>query len=75
MFAGFEFFRRGSYEQARLCIKPHMLRVLAPAKPESVTMDLKELAENAEWRYDEKQQALYIKSRTYSACQYSIRLP
>lgn len=56
-------------------VKPHILRVVVPAKPGSVKLDLKELAENDEWRYDEQQQAVYIKSRTYSACQYSISFP
>ncbi|MCX5771703.1 MAG: glycoside hydrolase family 31 protein [Candidatus Hydrogenedentes bacterium] len=56
-------------------VKPHILRILLPAKPASVSLDLRALAEGAEWRYDEQRHVLTVKSSTFSPCQYVVKLP
>lgn len=54
-------------------VKPHILRILAPHKPASVTLDLKQLAEGPEWQYDAKKQVLTVRSRIFSPCQYVVK--
>ncbi len=42
--------------------RPHLLRVLAPAKPKSVTRDGAPLAEGAAWRYTPETQRLVVRT-------------
>jgi alpha-glucosidase (family GH31 glycosyl hydrolase) len=53
--------------------KPHILRVLLPAKPVAVSLDGQPLAEGQHWSYDLAQHRLWIKTQTYAAGQYVIR--
>ena len=52
--------------------KPHILRVLLPAKPTQVTLDGKALVEAGDWRYDEKDQRLWVKTKSYTEGKYRI---
>jgi len=52
--------------------KPHILRVLMPRKPQAITLDEKPLAEGTDWRYDEPNQRLWIKTATYQDGRYKI---
>ena len=52
---------------------PHILRILAKAKPASVMRDGKELAEGLEWFYKEAKQRLAIRTQDYGEGTYAIR--
>lgn len=54
--------------------KPHILRILLPAKPKSIQLDGKDLAEDHEWRYEPNTQHLWVKTQSYSSGQYRITL-
>jgi alpha-glucosidase (family GH31 glycosyl hydrolase) len=53
--------------------KPHILRILLPAKPTEVRLDGKLLAEGVDWRHDDVDQRLWVKTRVYEVGRYSIR--
>jgi len=52
--------------------KPHILRILMPEAPKTVQLDGKDLAETTDWRYDETNRRLWIKTASYTAGQYRI---
>ena len=52
--------------------KPHILRILMPESPKTVQLDGKDLAETTDWRYDETNRRLWIKTASYTAGQYRI---
>jgi alpha-D-xyloside xylohydrolase len=52
--------------------KPHILRLLLPAKPARVTLDGKTLVEGNDWRYDDADQRLWIKTQSYAEGRYVI---
>lgn len=52
--------------------KPHILRVLMPKKPTGITLDGTPLAEGTDWRYDEANQRLWVKTKDYAAAKYVI---
>jgi alpha-glucosidase (family GH31 glycosyl hydrolase) len=52
--------------------KPHILRVLLESKPVSVALDGKTLSETGEWRYDQKDRRLWIKTSSYEGGKYLI---
>jgi alpha-D-xyloside xylohydrolase len=52
--------------------KPHILRVLLPSKPSQVLLDDKPLASPDDWRYDEKDQRLWVKTKSYVDGRYVI---
>jgi alpha-D-xyloside xylohydrolase len=52
--------------------EPHLLRISARNKPSRVTLDGKELAEGAAWKFDAKDQRLIIKTREYTEGKYLI---
>ncbi|MCX5757106.1 MAG: glycoside hydrolase family 31 protein [Candidatus Hydrogenedentes bacterium] len=54
--------------------KPHILRILMPAKPKTVQLDGKDLIEAGDWHYEAKDQRLWIKTKSYSSGQYRITL-
>ena len=52
--------------------EPHILRILASAKPARVTLDGNELTEGDAWQYDTARHRLIIRTREYSKGVYAI---
>ncbi|NIA12792.1 MAG: glycoside hydrolase family 31 protein [Nitrospiraceae bacterium] len=53
--------------------KPHILRILLPNKPNAVTLDGVDLAEQAGWTYDAEDQRLIITTNAYERGTYVIQ--
>lgn len=52
--------------------KPHILRILAPARPTGVVRDGAPLAEGSDWTYDAARQRLIVRTSDYAEGAYSI---
>lgn len=54
--------------------KPHILRILAEKKPTAIKLDGRALAEGTDWKYNESDARLIIRTRDYSDGKYEIAI-
>ena len=52
--------------------QPHVLRILAPAKPTGISLDGKDLPEGQRWEYHSLRQSLIIRASEYAIGKYEI---